>query len=367
MHNPLLAIWGGLQRQLFPTLEDELGPLTNADREFVETLAVFQPHLDTLLAPFAYGGIGAKPKARRALLLAFIAKPIYQFATTTALIEALHARPTLRRLCGFDSPQAIPDESTFSRAFGAFATGGVPSRLHAALIHAHGQHKLVGHVSRDSTAIEARETISQRPTPPPPPPHKRGRPRKDEHRPPPPPKRLDLQLTRSLAANVAELPCHCDWGCKTNRQGKTAFWRGYKLHLDVGDGDIPLSAVLTAASLHDSQAAIPLAQLTAQRVQSLYDLMDSAYDAQPIRTMSERLGPVAIIAPNPRRGTALPLAPARAQRFDQRTAAERVHALLKDRYGGRWVRVRGGVKVMAHLLFAVVALTASQLLRQLVT
>jgi hypothetical protein len=29
---------------------------------------------------------------------------------------------------------------------------------------------------------------------------------------------------------------------------------GYKLHLDVADGDIPISAVLTSASLHDSQA-----------------------------------------------------------------------------------------------------------------
>ena len=37
-------------------------------------------------------------------------------------------------------------------------------------------------------------------------------------------------------------------------------WIGYKLHLDVADGDIPISGLLTSASLHDSQAAIPLAK-----------------------------------------------------------------------------------------------------------
>jgi len=53
-------------------------------------------------------------------------------------------------------------------------------------------------------------------------------------------------------------------------------WRGYKLHLDVADGQIPISGILTAASLHDSQVAIPLATMTAQRVTSLYDVMDTA-------------------------------------------------------------------------------------------
>ena len=60
-------------------------------------------------------------------------------------------------------------------------------------------------------------------------------------------------------------------------------WIGYKLHLDAIDGGIPVSCLLTSASVHDSQAAIPLATLTARRVDSLYDLMDSAYDAPVIR------------------------------------------------------------------------------------
>jgi len=38
---------------------------------------------------------------------------------------------------------------------------------------------------------------------------------------------------------------------------------------------------LTAASLHDSQVAIPLMKMTSERVDYLYDLMDAAYDARP--------------------------------------------------------------------------------------
>ena len=56
-------------------------------------------------------------------------------------------------------------------------------------------------------------------------------------------------------------------------------WSGYKLHIDVACGQIPVSCVLTSASVHDSQVAIPLMTMTSARVSYLYDLMDAAYDA----------------------------------------------------------------------------------------
>jgi hypothetical protein len=150
-------------------------------------------------------------------------------------------------------------------------------------------------------------------------------------------------------------------GGKRNSQGHQESWIGYKLHLDTMDGDIPVSAVLTSASTHDSQAAIPLAQMSAACVTSLYDLMDSAYDAPQIHAFSRRLGHVPIIDPNPRGGAKIPLSPAEARRFKERSASERVNSLLKERYGGRWVRVRGAQKVMCHLRLGLVALTASAL------
>jgi hypothetical protein len=65
---------------------------------------------------------------------------------------------------------------------------------------------------------------------------------------------------------LADLPAQCDVGVKTNSKGFKESWIGYKLHPDVADGMVPISAVVTAASTHDSQAALPLARESAQRV-----------------------------------------------------------------------------------------------------
>ena len=108
-------------------------------------------------------------------------------------------------------------------------------------------------------------------------PKKRGRPKKGEERP--------KELTRlekqsagmSLPNMLEDLPKACDVGTKKNSQGYKSSWIGYKLHIDVADGGIPISCILTSASSHDSQSAIPLATITSQRVTNLYDLMDSVY------------------------------------------------------------------------------------------
>ena len=196
--------------------------------------------------------------------------------------------------------------------------------------------------------------------------------KKEPKAPPPPdgaqdiepqPTRLQRQLERTLDENLADLPQACDWGTKKDSKGKKQSWRGYKLHLDTIDGDIPISWLVTSASMHDSQAAIPLAQMSAQRVTSLYDLADAAYDAKEIRQMSERLGHVAIIDHNPRRGEKREFAPAQAVRYRQRSSAERVNSHLHDNHGGRHVRVRGAAKVAAHLGFGLLVIAAEQLLR----
>ena len=144
---------------------------------------------------------------------------------------------------------------------------------------------------------------------------------------------------------------------------------------DTADGDIPISCLLTSASLHDSQVAIPLATITASRVTNCYDLMDSAYDAPEIAAQSRALGHVPIIDANPRRGgkaaaQAEELArervghqPAETVRYNQRSAAERVNSSLKDNCGAAFVRVQGHAKVFCHLMFGVVVLAVEQLLR----
>ena len=111
-----------------------------------------------------------------------------------------------------------------------------------------------------------------------------------------------------LEAMLDELPKVCDVGSKKNSKGHKETWIGYKLHLDVADGSIPISAILTSASTHDSQAALPLAKMSEKRVTNLYDVMDSAYDAPEIREMSLNLGHVPLIDVNPRSNAALKLA-----------------------------------------------------------
>ncbi len=75
---------------------------------------------------------------------------------------------------------------------------------------------MVGHISRDSTAIEAREkpTKPEQPEPAESSKRKRGRPRKDEIRPPEPPRRIERQLGMTVPEMPADLPQHCDVGTK---------------------------------------------------------------------------------------------------------------------------------------------------------
>jgi hypothetical protein len=318
------------------------------------------------------------------LARAFVAKAVFNFSTTRLLIEMLSADKTLRRLCGWQRAGELPSEATFSRAFAEFASSALPSRLHAALIQETHADRLVGHVSRDSTAIEAREkpATSDKPAPEPKPKHKRGRPRKGENRPPPPPSRIErqrgmAQRGMSAAAMLADLPRACDVGAKRNAKGYQETWTGYKLHIDTADGEMPISCVLTAASVHDSQVAIPLATITAGRVTNLYDLMDSAYDVAAIKQHSRDLNHVPIIDINPRAtpGLKRELADeakrlrrvghrmAEQVRYGERSAAERVNGGLKDNHGGRTVRVRGPDKVMCHLMFGILSFTVLQLVR----
>ena len=123
--------------------------------------------------------------------------------------------------------------------------------------------------------------------------------------------------------------------------------------MDVADGGIPISCIESSASLHDSQAAIPLMTMTAQRVQNLYDLMDSAYDAEEIHAHSNSLDHVPIIDTNPRRNRkaernrekkaqrAAGLVSPEQERYKERSTIERALGRLRDEFGGRHVRVRG--------------------------
>ena len=373
LRETLTNTWDHIQGFLFPRLREEIGPLTAQHERLVIVLEVARIEAFVQMWP---GLPGRPPQDRHALARAFVAKAVLDLPTTSSLIERLAVDAALRRLCGWERASQVPSESTFSRAFGEFAASALPSRVHEALVKTTHKDRLVGHIARDATAIAAREKpVRAVPAAPATPKRKRGRPKKGEVVAKPEPRRLELQVGQTLSQMLADLPTCCNVGTKRNAKGHTTSWIGYKLHIDTADGDIPISCLLTSASVHDSQVALPLATITASRVTNLYDLMDSAYDAPEIRDKSRALGHVPIVDCNPRRGgKAQAEAEARAKRcagyelaedvrYNQRSSAERVNGNLKDNSGGNHVRVRGAPKVFCHLMFGILVVTVEQIMR----
>ena len=359
----LSQFWLTIQGTLFPWLQQELGELSEKQKQLI---AIFELLRIESFISSRRGHAGRPAEDRRALGRAFVAKAFYNLSTTRQLLERLQSDTSLRRLCGWERPSELPSEATFSRAFAEFSRSQLAVKVHAAVIEKYERTRLVGHISRDSTEISVRERAVPKSKPAPSAVRKRGRPKKGEVIAPKPVPRLQRQQSMSLTEMINELPQHCDHGSKRDSRGYQQHWVGYKLHLDVADGQIPISCLLTSASLHDSQVALPLATMTAQRVTNLYDLMDAAYDAQIIREHSRSLGHEPIIAHCRRGGEKRELAPHQERRFRERTAVERVYARLKEEFGGRLVRVRGPAKVMTSLMFGILVLTADQLLRLVV-
>jgi hypothetical protein len=367
------------QETLFGALEAVTGPLSEQARLLVAVLAMIP--LSRQL-PCARGWLGRPAQYRHELAAAFLAKAVYGLETARQLLERLQADRQLRLLCGWTAASRIPHESTFSRAFAEFAETELPQRLHAALVACTQRDRLIGHIARDSTAIEAREKFPE-PKPRKAKYHKRPKRAKAAER----GTRLERRRKQTLAQQLAELPRRCGIGAKKSSKGHQQYWRGYKLHLDVADGQIPISALLTGAGVHDSQAAIPLMTMSSERVTYLYDLMDSAYDAAAIGAHSRQLGhrpitdhpkrrrkvgeikvPLRKNSKSFRRAAemevrAVEMTWAEKDRYAERTRVERVVSRLKDQFGARSIRPRGAHKIMAHLMFGVLALTVDQSLK----
>jgi transposase/IS5 family transposase len=354
-------VWFRIQATLLPFLREELDPITEKQEQLISILELVR--IEDFVRNTGQGWPGRPPSDRQALARAFVAKAFYNMTTTDELIERLKGCRNLRRICGFERASEIPDASTFSRAFSEFSDSILPELVHENLIKNHRASQLVGHISRDSTEVEAREKPMAKPVKPKKSARKRGRPRKGEEPEPRQPTLLERQVNMGLGEMKATLPNECDVGSKKDSKGFSHSWTGYKLHIDTADGGVPISCILTSASVHDSQVALPLMQTTAARVTSLYDVMDAAYDASIIRDQSEKLGHVPIIDNNPRRGEKIEMDPAKKERYKIRSSAERVNARLKDEFGARQLRVKGPRKTMAHLMFGVLVLAADQLLR----
>ena len=170
--------WRGFQPELHEAVEETVGSLSDRYRLLLDVFEFVR--VEKLIG--SGSGPGRPAKDRVCLAHAFLAKAIFDPSSTRDLIERLEVDEKMRRLCGWSSARAVPGEATFSRAFAEFAESSLPSRLHEALVgRTLGEH-LVGHISRDSTAVEAREKPAPKPAKAAKPKRKRGRPRKGEER-----------------------------------------------------------------------------------------------------------------------------------------------------------------------------------------
>jgi hypothetical protein len=356
-------LMGRVQRSLFPHLNQCLPtPLTAQEERLVSILEIVQveQHVPRVVRRYCYPG--RKPRDRQACARSFVAKALYRHPTTSDLRRALLSAENLRQICGFATADVIPSESTLSRAFAEFAVSSLGNRVHDALVNEYLEEELIGHISRDSTAIVGREkpvkkVKAQKK------PRKKGRPAKGEQRDPAVEKRLDRQVRQNAEEAIRELPVVCDRGTKKDAKGYKISWNGYKLHLDTNDIGLPISALVTSASLHDSQVAIPLIKLTSGKVTYLYDLMDAAYDAKRIDETSREFNHVPITDKNSRGQEVVPMAPHEAERYKIRSSAERANSRLKEDFGANNVMVKGHRKVTMHLMFGIISLFADQLLR----
>jgi len=381
----LSNFWNNIQGSLFPFLEETLDPLTEKQQKLVAILELIR--IEEFI-PETFQREGRPQKDREAIARGFVAKMVYNMNDNRALLERLNTDKNLRRICGWESKGFIPSESTFSRAFEEFSNSGLPGKVHDALIKNTVGNEIVSHNSRDSTSIEGwekpvskkvrnenprndqeEEALQKK--------RKKGRPKKGEEKAAPELTRIEKQQTMTLEEILDDLPKYCDVGGKKDSKGNAMWWVGYKLHLDIIDGGIPVSALLTSASVHDSQVAIPLAIITSSKITNLYDLMDSAYDIEGIHQHSKSPGHIPLIDRNPRRNKemkseieaeakarrTLNWEPPEALRYNERTTVERGNSRLKLGLGALTVRVRGHKKVLCHLMFGVLTLAAEQLLK----
>ena len=374
MRNNLSQIWNNIQYKLFPFLEEEQGPLSSQHKKLISILELIriESHLPNL-----QGCVGRPRKQRIALARSFVAKITLKLLYTAQLRDYLLSDKQLRRICGWDNLRAIPSESTFSRAFEEFSESHLPEVVHQRVIKELYEGSYIGHLTRDSVPVEAREKAAKKPKKPKKEPRKSGRPKKGEIREPKEPTRIEKQFSgiMTLEEMIRDLPKQCDIGTKKSPKGFALTWKGYKLHTAIDDHCIPVAAILSSASMHDSQAAIPLGIKADCVAKNFYDLMDAAYDTEEIHLHSRSLGHVPIIG---QRGvrvkpeevhaeekarTVLRWEPAEDIRYKKRAPAERFNALLKENYMGTSVRYREYSKVACHVMFSVLVLAADLLLR----
>lgn len=367
----LSNFWNKIQHNLFPQLEEDIGELSSEHKNLISVLELIRIEEFIPSTTFAEG---RPTKERHAIARAFIAKIILKLQYTKQLVKELNKNRQLRTICGFETFKKVPSESTFSRAFNEFANNSLPDKVHQVLIKEIYKDQIVGHMMIDSAPLEAREkhlkknSVANR---------KKAKNDKRKAQKAGELNRRQKQMKENdLDKMIGGLPNQCDKGMKKSADGYTKIWKGYKLHAAVDDHCIPLAVIVTSASLNDCEVAIPLMFKSDKVSKNFYSLMDAAYDHPEIKEYSVSLGQVPVIDQCPHthkqkiekeaekeRKKLINFQTAEDKRYKERFSKERFNALYKDYNGGNSIFYRGHSKVFCHVMFGVLTLTASTMIK----
>ena len=105
LRDTLSMYWLTIQGNLFPWLEEELGPLTEKQQQLVTVLEMIR--LEAFLRHWS-GMVGRPLLDRAALARSFVAKAVYQIKTTRMLIDRLGSDKNLMRICAWERKGQIP-------------------------------------------------------------------------------------------------------------------------------------------------------------------------------------------------------------------------------------------------------------------
>jgi len=155
--NNQLNYYISIEPDFFQELEGEFGvKITGKLANFLRTVEIVRPNR-FMTSEMKWCGVGRKKLDREKFFRAFLLKAEFNLPTTKVLIESLKTNTSWRLLCGWEYSSKIPSEATFSRAFAEFAKVELPSAVHEEIVVENCHDELIGHASKDSTAIEVRE------------------------------------------------------------------------------------------------------------------------------------------------------------------------------------------------------------------
>lgn len=367
-----------LEQSLFPLLQEELRleALSTKEQKLIRILdfAQIEEFVNVV-------HITNPPKDRQEMARAFVAKSVYNIQTTRDLIDRLKIDRTLRVICGWRYPKDIPSEPKFSRVFEEFSRSNIAQKAQDAFIQEYLSDTLFLYNATDATKIPLRQKpikVEKEPKPK----AKIGRPKKGEVREAKKPTILQQQKQMNTTKEMLSLvSTECSVGSKINAKGHKEKWIGGKLHISVVDGDIPITAIYSGASVHDSSLSLPLIEQTSNKVQYLYDLQDAGYDADTIREFSIKHNHRPLIDINPRNSKELKAQIALDKEekkkfeflnmslssdehhYNQRSMVERVNKYLKDDFGCDKIYYQGANKVASVLAFGILSICIHQSLK----